>query len=161
MWMSQTYDVIDYYSPLKYYLSTVWWCPCYVTVVYVNCWSWHIHGSHSVCLLKPGVKEAPRVKWVGRKGKWNHNNRNNEVNLQSAEREVARRINKSGLEPQHHCIKVNRVYSIQASVRWRSNNTGRSKNGFNKNPSFDGRWSRLSSNKRHHRRDQTSGHIAH
>jgi hypothetical protein len=27
----------------------------YVTVVYVNCWSWHIHGSHSVCLLKPSV----------------------------------------------------------------------------------------------------------
>jgi hypothetical protein len=53
---------------------------------------------------------------VGRKGKWNHNNRNNEVNLQSAEREVARRINKSGLEPQYHCIKVNMVYSIQASV---------------------------------------------
>jgi hypothetical protein len=23
--------------------------------VYVNCWSWHVHGSHSVCLLKPGV----------------------------------------------------------------------------------------------------------
>jgi hypothetical protein len=33
----------------------VWWCLCYVTVVYANCWSWHIHGSHSVCLLKPGV----------------------------------------------------------------------------------------------------------
>jgi hypothetical protein len=33
----------------------VWWCPCYVTAVYVNCWSWHVHGSHSVCLLKPGV----------------------------------------------------------------------------------------------------------
>jgi hypothetical protein len=33
----------------------VWWCPCYVTVVYVNCWSWHVHGSHSVYLLKPGV----------------------------------------------------------------------------------------------------------
>jgi hypothetical protein len=27
----------------------------YVTVVYVNCWSWHVHGSHSVCLLKLGV----------------------------------------------------------------------------------------------------------
>ena len=32
----------------------------------------------------------PKSKWVGRKGKWNHNNRNNEVNLQLAEREVAR-----------------------------------------------------------------------
>jgi hypothetical protein len=38
---------------------------------------------------------------------------NNEVNLQSAEREEARRINKSGLEPQHHCIKVNRVYPFK------------------------------------------------
>jgi hypothetical protein len=36
-------------------LSTMWWCPCYVTAVYVNNWSWHVHGSHSVCLLKPGV----------------------------------------------------------------------------------------------------------
>jgi hypothetical protein len=53
--MSQTYDVIDYY------LSTVWWCPCYVTTVYVNCWSWHVHGSHSVCLLKPGVTVSPRT----------------------------------------------------------------------------------------------------
>jgi hypothetical protein len=33
----------------------LWWCPCYVTAVYVNNWSWHVHGSHSVCLLKPGV----------------------------------------------------------------------------------------------------------
>jgi hypothetical protein len=30
----------------------------YVIVVYVNCWSWHVHGSHSVCLLKPGVTVA-------------------------------------------------------------------------------------------------------
>ena len=27
----------------------------YVTAVYVNCWSWHVNGSHSVFLLKPGV----------------------------------------------------------------------------------------------------------
>jgi hypothetical protein len=35
----------------------------YVTVVYVNCLSWHVHGSHSVCLLKPGVTvtTSPRV----------------------------------------------------------------------------------------------------
>jgi hypothetical protein len=36
----------------------VWWCPCYVTVVYVNCWSCHVHGSHSVCLPKPGVTQS-------------------------------------------------------------------------------------------------------
>jgi hypothetical protein len=29
-----------------------------VTAVYVNCWSWHVHGSHSVCLLKSGVTPA-------------------------------------------------------------------------------------------------------
>jgi len=28
----------------------------------------------------------------------------------------ARRINKSGVEPQHCCIKVNRIYPVQASV---------------------------------------------
>jgi hypothetical protein len=27
----------------------------YVTVVYVNYCSWHVHGSPSVCLLKSGV----------------------------------------------------------------------------------------------------------
>jgi hypothetical protein len=27
----------------------------YVTTVYVNCWSWDVHGSHSVCHLKPSV----------------------------------------------------------------------------------------------------------
>jgi hypothetical protein len=40
----------------------VWWCPCYVTAVYVNCWSWHVHGSHSVCLLKPGVTSSHTFK---------------------------------------------------------------------------------------------------
>jgi hypothetical protein len=54
IWTSQTYDVIDYYFPFNTILSTVWWCPCYVTDVYVNNWSWHVHGSHSVCLLKTG-----------------------------------------------------------------------------------------------------------
>jgi hypothetical protein len=63
------------------------------------------------------ISEASGVKWIGRKGKWNYNNRNNEVNLQSAQGKVARRINKSGLEPQHCCIKVDRIYSVQASVR--------------------------------------------
>jgi TM2 domain-containing membrane protein YozV len=27
----------------------------YVIVVYVSFWSWHVHGSHSVYLPKPGV----------------------------------------------------------------------------------------------------------
>jgi hypothetical protein len=27
----------------------------YVIAVYVSFWSWHAHGSHSVCLPKPGV----------------------------------------------------------------------------------------------------------
>jgi hypothetical protein len=58
IWTSQTYDVIDYYFPFNTILSTVWWCPCYVTAVYVNNWSWHVHGSHAVCLLKPGVTDA-------------------------------------------------------------------------------------------------------
>jgi hypothetical protein len=33
----------------------------YVTTVYMNCWSWQVHGSHSVCLLKPGVT-TPRLE---------------------------------------------------------------------------------------------------
>jgi hypothetical protein len=40
----------------------VWWCPCYVTAVYVNCWSWHVHGLHSVCLIKPGVTVTESVQ---------------------------------------------------------------------------------------------------
>jgi hypothetical protein len=32
----------------------LWWI-IYVIAVYVNYWSWHVHGSHSVYLLKPGV----------------------------------------------------------------------------------------------------------
>jgi hypothetical protein len=28
---------------------------CYIIVVYVNFLSWHVHGSHLICLIKPGV----------------------------------------------------------------------------------------------------------
>jgi hypothetical protein len=30
----------------------------YVIAVYVSFWSWHVHGSHSIYLLKPGVTRA-------------------------------------------------------------------------------------------------------
>jgi hypothetical protein len=40
----------------------------YVTVVYVNCWSWHVHGSHSVCLLKPGVTGGGGDEAAGLRG---------------------------------------------------------------------------------------------
>jgi hypothetical protein len=30
----------------------------YVIDVYVSFWSWHVHGSHSVCLPKPGVTQG-------------------------------------------------------------------------------------------------------
>jgi hypothetical protein len=33
----------------------VLWRVIYVIAVYVNFWYWHVHGSHSVCLPKPGV----------------------------------------------------------------------------------------------------------
>jgi hypothetical protein len=46
----------------------------------------------------------------------NHNDMNNEVNLQSAQGKVARRINQSGVEPQHNNIKINRLYAIQTVV---------------------------------------------
>jgi hypothetical protein len=32
----------------------LWWV-IYVIVVYGNLWSWHVHGSHLVCLPKSGV----------------------------------------------------------------------------------------------------------
>jgi hypothetical protein len=41
----------------------------YVTAVYVNCWSWHVHGSHSVCLLKPGVTDGHYL--FSAKQQWN------------------------------------------------------------------------------------------
>jgi hypothetical protein len=35
----------------------------YVIVVYVSFLSWHVHGSHSVCLPKPGVtRKAPNME---------------------------------------------------------------------------------------------------
>jgi hypothetical protein len=42
------------------YLSAIYFEHCvmmsnYVITVYMSFWSWHIHGSHSVCLPKPGV----------------------------------------------------------------------------------------------------------
>jgi hypothetical protein len=38
----------------------------YVNAVYVNCLSCHVHGSHSVCLLKPGVTIRKQHQvWIG------------------------------------------------------------------------------------------------
>jgi hypothetical protein len=36
----------------------------YVTIVYMNCWSWNVHGSCLVCLLKPGVAEYQPLRQV-------------------------------------------------------------------------------------------------
>jgi hypothetical protein len=33
----------------------------YVIAVYMNFWSWHVHGSHSVYLLKSGVTDHDRA----------------------------------------------------------------------------------------------------
>jgi hypothetical protein len=35
--------------------SIVLWWVIYVIAMYVNFWSWHVHGSHLVYLPKPGV----------------------------------------------------------------------------------------------------------
>jgi hypothetical protein len=45
------------------YFSAIYFEHCvmmsnYVNIVYVSFWSWHVHGSHSVCLPKPGVTVA-------------------------------------------------------------------------------------------------------
>jgi hypothetical protein len=66
MWMSQTL----WCNRLLFRFYVIIWALCddiqlcflrrgeissYITAVYVNCWSWHVHGSHSVLLIKPGV----------------------------------------------------------------------------------------------------------
>jgi hypothetical protein len=38
----------------------------YVIAVYVNFWSWHVHGLHSVCLTKPGVTVWPLASWYAK-----------------------------------------------------------------------------------------------
>jgi hypothetical protein len=58
--------------PFNTILSTVWWCPCYVTAVYVNNWSWHVHGSHSVCLQKTGCDNSPAC-WHFDQTPWSKN----------------------------------------------------------------------------------------
>jgi hypothetical protein len=56
MWMSWTSWCNRLLYPLLcYYVEHCVMMSSYVTVVYMNCWSWYVHGSHSVCLLKPGV----------------------------------------------------------------------------------------------------------
>jgi hypothetical protein len=40
----------------------------YVINVYVSFWSWHVHGSHSICLPKPGV--TPSNPWTGGTYSW-------------------------------------------------------------------------------------------
>jgi hypothetical protein len=38
----------------------------YVITVYTSFWFWHVHGSHSVCFLKPGVTDD--TKFIGAHG---------------------------------------------------------------------------------------------
>jgi hypothetical protein len=68
----------------------VWWCPYYVTAVYVNNWSWHVHGSHSVWLLKPGVTSANLVSCLAQKTERN-------ISLSTIERQ-------KGIEKQGECV---------------------------------------------------------
>jgi hypothetical protein len=49
-------DVIKYY--FRYYFEQRVMMSNYVIIVYMSFWSWHVHGLHSVCLLKPSVTEA-------------------------------------------------------------------------------------------------------
>jgi hypothetical protein len=48
------------------YLSAIYFEQCvmmsnYVIAVYVSFWSWHVQGSHLVCLPKPGVTTCRRT----------------------------------------------------------------------------------------------------
>jgi hypothetical protein len=55
MWMSQTSWCNQLLPSFMLLFEHCVMISGYLTVVYVNCWSWHVHGSHSVCLLKSGV----------------------------------------------------------------------------------------------------------
>jgi hypothetical protein len=50
-------DVIKYFFAI--YFEHCVMMSNYVIAVYVSFWSWHVHGSHSVCLPKPGVTKPP------------------------------------------------------------------------------------------------------
>jgi hypothetical protein len=54
LWMSWTswYNKVPF--PL-FILSNVWWCPNMYSLCTWVFLSWHIYGSYSVCLIKPGV----------------------------------------------------------------------------------------------------------
>jgi hypothetical protein len=58
MWMSQTSWCNQLIPSFMLLFEHCVMMSGYITVVYMNCWSWHVHGSHSVCLLKPGVTVA-------------------------------------------------------------------------------------------------------
>jgi hypothetical protein len=64
MWMSQTSWCNQLLPSFMLLFEHCVMMSGYITVVYVNCWSWHVHGSHSVCLLKPGVaKQSKRLQF--------------------------------------------------------------------------------------------------
>jgi hypothetical protein len=54
IWMSSTFGCNKFNT-----LYVIIWALCNEVHLYNHCvrefWSWHIHGSHSVCLLKPGA----------------------------------------------------------------------------------------------------------
>jgi hypothetical protein len=63
MWMSRTSWCNQLLPSFMLLFEHCVMMSSYVTVVYVSCWSWHVHGSHSVCLLKPGVTASAHLSF--------------------------------------------------------------------------------------------------
>jgi hypothetical protein len=69
LWLcTRLYGCLWHLDVIKY-LSAIYFEHCvmmsnYVIVVYVSFYSWHVHGSHSVYLQKPGVTPAFTRAWA-------------------------------------------------------------------------------------------------
>jgi hypothetical protein len=67
MWMSQTSWCNQLLLSFMLLFEHCVMMSDYVTVVYANCWFWHVHGLHSICLLNPGVttRQGDFIPWFG------------------------------------------------------------------------------------------------
>jgi hypothetical protein len=63
-------DIIKYFSTI--YFENCVMKSNYVIAVYASFWSWHVHGSHLVCLPKPGLTCSCKYSWrpSETKGRW-------------------------------------------------------------------------------------------
>jgi hypothetical protein len=75
VWFSPHFDVYVKDNGYVLGLSSIYFEHCvmmsnYIIAVYVSFWSWHVHDSHSVCLLKPGVTSTTVRRGHGPVPRW-------------------------------------------------------------------------------------------